>query len=113
MSIQQIRQDAFLNTDEIILVLDMPGKTQRIENDENSESEVYEIIKKAKLNGDYYDLTGSEPLLSIIVLRNGSVVGTCFLSKTLVRNRFHFQDTKQKKTYNKKSETFMSTRKNV
>ena len=101
MNIQQIKQGAFLNIDEIVLVLDVPVNREKKCEAETGDREHLKIINQSKIDGQFYDLSGSEPLLSLIVLRNGSVIGTGFLSKTLVRNRFQCteQDLKNKSIF--------------
>jgi hypothetical protein len=97
MSIQQIKQGIYVNTDDIILVLGIPGKSRNQEQEENNVSSMFNIISNAKSHNRYYDLSDNDPLLSIIVLRNGSVLGTSFLPKTLVKNRFQIGDSNPRK----------------
>lgn len=88
MNIRPIMKGYYINADDIVMILNYSGEGSRKQTRSRFvQSGTKAIADEARSSQKYYDLTGGDALLSIIVLRNGSVIGTPFLAYTLATNR--------------------------
>ena len=88
MDLRQIMKGYFISAEDIVMILNYSGdgcrnssRSRRVRNS------IQTVADRARESDRYYDLTGGDSLHSLIVLRNGVVIGTPFLASTLARNR--------------------------
>ncbi len=88
MDIRQIMKGYFVSAEDIVMILNYSGDGNRNSSRSGSvQKNIQAIADRARNSDRYYDLTGGDTLHSLIILRNGAVIGTPFLASTLARNR--------------------------
>ena len=88
MDLRQIMKGYFISAEDIVMILNFSGDGCRNSSRSRGVRESIQSMADRAMESDrYYDLTGGDSLHSLIVLRNGVVIGTPFLASTLARNR--------------------------